>query len=278
MIIGFSNRHIYRQALELRRPLEERTGADYPPGVYLRHVSGHAQRRSTSWVNEPEAEAAVEIATALLAEPFISNVGIVTPFRPQADLITDLLENRRISGVKAAAVDAFQGGERDAMVFSPVMARGMRPGTVAWASQENRVNVAVTRAREVLVVVADTDFCRAQDGIIKDLVNHCALVERLREKSPAELKLFGLLMLEGIQCHNYMVIADMEEEFVIGGRVRDVVVRVDGGQHFESRAADEARKATLVANGYQVIDFTGVEVLETPDYVLGEIRRTLDDQ
>jgi very-short-patch-repair endonuclease len=278
LIIGFSNRHIYRQALELRRPLEERTGADYPPGVYLRHVSGHAQRRSTSWVNEPEAEAAVEIATDLLGESFISDVGIVTPFRPQADLINELLENRRITGVKAAAVDAFQGGERDAMVFSPVMARGMRPGTVAWASQENRVNVAVTRAREVLVVVADTDFCRGQDGIIKELVNYCALVERIRESSPAELKLFGLLMLEGIQCHNYVVIADMEEEFVIGGRVRDVVARVDGGQHFESRAADEARKATLAANGYQVIDFTGAEVLETPDYVIGEIRRTLDDQ
>ena len=68
------------------------------------------------------------------------------------------------------------------------------------------------------------------------------------------------------------------EEFVIDGRVRGVVVRVDGGQHFESRAADDARKATLAANGYQVIDFTGAEVLETPDYVLGEIRRTLDDQ
>jgi len=278
LIIGFSNRHIYRQALELRRPLEERTGADYPPGVYLRHVSGHAERRSTSWVNEPEAEAAVEIATALLSEPFISDVGIVTPFRPQANLINDLLENRRISGVKAAAVDAFQGGERDAMVFSPVMARGMREGTVAWASQENRVNVAVTRAREVLVVVADYDFCRAQDGIIKDLVNHCALVERIRKSSQAELKLFGLLMLEGIQCRNYVVIADMEEEFVIGGRVRDVVVRVDGGQHLESQAADEARKATLAANGYQVIDVTGAEVLETPDYVLGEIRQTLDQQ
>ena len=70
----------------------------------------------------------------------------------------------------------------------------------------------------------------------------------------------------------------MEEEFVIDGRVRGVVVRVDGGQHFESRAADDARRATLAANGYQVIDFTGAEVLETPDYVLGEIRRTLDDQ
>ena len=196
----------------------------------------------------------------------------------QANLINELLENRRISGVKAAAVDAFQGGERDAMVFSPVMARGMRPGTVAWASQENRVNVAVTRAREVLVVVADTGFCRAQDGIIKELVNYCTLVERIRKSSPAELKLFGLLVLENIQHRNYVVIADMEEEFVIDGRVRDVVVRVDGGQHFESRAADEARKATLAANGYQVIDFTGAEVLETPDYVLGEIRRTLDDQ
>jgi very-short-patch-repair endonuclease len=278
LIIGFSNRHIYRQALQLRRPMEERTGADYPPGVYLRHVSGHAQQRGGSWVNEPEAEAAVEIATALLGEPFISSVGIVTPFRPQANLINDLLENRQIIDVKVAAVDAFQGGERDAMVFSPVMARGMKPGTVAWASQENRVNVAVTRAREVLVVVADTDFCKAQDGIIKELVSYCSLVERIRKSSGAELKLFGLLMLADIQCRNYVVIANMEEEFVIDGRVRGVVVRVDGRQHLESEAADEARKATLVANGYQVIDFTGAEVLETPDYVIGEIRRTLDDQ
>ena len=278
LIIGFSNRHIYRQALELRTPLVERTGDEYPPGVYLRHISGNAERRSTSWVNQPEAEAAVEIAIDLLGESFISNVGIVTPFRPQVDLINEILERRRITGIEAAAVDAFQGDERDAMVFSPVMARGMRTGTVAWASQENRVNVALTRAREVLVVVADTDFCRAQDGIIKDLVNHCALVERIRENSPAELKLFGLLMLKGIHCENYLIIADMEEEFVIKGRVRDVVVRVDGSQHFESQAADDSRKATLAANGYTVIDFTGAEVLETPDYVLGEIQRVLDDQ
>ena len=130
----------------------------------------------------------------------------------------------------------------------------------------------------MLVVVADTDFCRAQDGIIKDLVKHCSLVERIRESSPAELKLFGLLMLKGIHCENYLIIADMEEEFVIKGRVRDVVVRVDGSQHFESQAADDSRKATLAANGYAVIDFTGAEVLETPDYVLGEIQRVLDDQ
>ncbi len=288
LIIGFSNRHIYRDALELRRPLEERTGADYPPGVYLRHVSGHAQRRGTSWVNEPEAEAAVDYVAALLTEPFIANVGIVTPFRPQADRITELLESRGLDAATAATVDAFQGGERDAMVFSPVLARGMLPGTVAFASQENRVNVAVTRAREVLVVVADTDFCKNQDGIIKDLVNYGALVERLRGSSPAELKLFGLLMLANIRCRNYVVIADMEEEFVISGRVSDVavrvdkadkvVVRVDGEQHKATPAADDARKATLSANGYQVIDFTAAEVLETPDYVLGEIRRTLEGQ
>ena len=83
-------------------------------------------------------------------------------------------------------------------------------------------------------MVADTDFCRGQDGIIKELVNYRALVERIRESSPAELKLFGLLMLESIQCHNYVVIADMEEEFVIDGRVRGVVVRVGGRQHFNS--------------------------------------------
>ena len=50
------------------------------------------------------------------------------------------------------------------MVFSPVMARGMEPGPVAFAADERRVNVAVTRARDVLVVVADRDVSVAQDA------------------------------------------------------------------------------------------------------------------
>ncbi len=58
----------------------------------------------------------------------------------------------------------------------------------------------------------------------------------------------------------------------------ECVGRVETEQHFESRVTDESRKTTLAANGYQVIYFTGAEVLETPDYVIGKIRRALDDQ
>jgi very-short-patch-repair endonuclease len=69
---------------------------------------------------------------------------------------------------------------------------------------------------------------------------------------------------------------DMEEDFVIPGRVKDLVVRVQGGQHAEHKREDDARKAALAARGFLVLDVSGREVLETPDYVIGRIRDLLD--
>lgn len=276
LIIGFSNRNIYRQALTLRRHPEQRQGVDYPPGIYLRHVSGHAQPRDASWQNQPEAEAVVETAKVLIDQPYVDDVGIVTPFRMQRELINQIIEKRGINGIEVATAHGFQGDERDAMVFSPVLARGMGAGTVHWASAENLVNVAVTRAREVLVVATDTNFCKAQDGIIKKLVTYCEEVEGVRAASAAELALFTRLTMEDIDFRTHFVVADVEVDFVIKGRVRNLVVEVDGRQHAGSQAADDAKKAMLVANGYQVLNFSGREVIETPDYVIGEIRLAVD--
>jgi very-short-patch-repair endonuclease len=206
----------------------------------------------------------------------VGSVGVVTPFRAQRKLIEGFLEARRVGGVKVDTADGFQGGERDAMVFSPVMARGMEPGPVAFASDERRVNVAVTRARDVLVVVADRDFCRGHEGVIRWLVDYCDEIEELRRTSPAEVALFNRLMLEGIDRRTHEVILDMEEDFVIPGRVKDLVVRVQGGQHAEHKREDDARKAALAARGFLVLDVSGREVLETPDYVIGRIRDLLD--
>jgi very-short-patch-repair endonuclease len=276
LIIGFANRHVYLQALELRRPIEERTETDYPPGVYLKNISGRAQPRKSSWVNAAEAEAVVDVVAELSSQPHIDSIGVVTPFRPQMELIQDLLEKSGLGDITVATAYGFQGAERDAMVFSPVVAAGMKEGTVRWASSKNLVNVAVTRAREILVVVCDTNFCKSQEGIIKDLVLHCEQVEKLRSSSPAELALFTRLMMEGINCRTHVVVANAEVDFVLKGRVRDIVVEVDGRQHAESVMADQARDAMLGANGYRVLRFTGRDVLETPGYVVSKIREALD--
>lgn len=108
------------------------------------------------------------------------------------------------------------------------------------------------------------------------MVDYCDEIEELRRTSPAEVALFNRLMLEGIDRRTHEVILDMEEDFVIPGRVKDLVVRVQGGQHAEHKREDDARKAALAARGFLVLDVSGREVLETPDYVIGRIRDLLD--
>lgn len=57
---------------------------------------------------------------------------------------------------------------------------------------------------------------------------------------------------------------------------RRLVIEVDGGQHAEMQARDEARTAWLQAQGFQVLRFWNHEVLQRGDLVLEEILRQLE--
>jgi AAA domain len=53
-------------------------------------------------------------------------------------------------------VHKFQGDERDAMIFSPVVSEGITDGAVSFLKKtDNLFNVAITRARAALIVVGD---------------------------------------------------------------------------------------------------------------------------
>lgn len=58
-------------------------------------------------------------------------------------------------------VQEFQGDERDVMIFSPVVSRGIAPGAVVYLKKTgNLFNVAITRARAALIVVGDPDAAK----------------------------------------------------------------------------------------------------------------------
>ncbi len=55
----------------------------------------------------------------------------------------------------------FQGNERDVMVFSPVLAPGLKEGSLDWLHRtDNLLNVSVSRARNMLIVVGHWDYCK----------------------------------------------------------------------------------------------------------------------
>ncbi|OHV27581.1 helicase [Parafrankia soli] len=98
---------------------------------------------------------------------------VIVPYREQVRLLRQTLI-RRLGGPEAVednigTVDAFQGNERDLIIYG--FTRSNRSGTVGFLSELRRLNVAMTRTRQQLVLVGDLDTLgRSQDDGFRDLV------------------------------------------------------------------------------------------------------------
>jgi predicted DNA helicase len=118
------------------------------PVVFL-HVDGNEiVERDGSRRNEYEAEAVKRIVTKLRDLGVAGNeIGVITPYRAQRKLIAELIKNE---DVEVNTVDSFQGREKDVIVFSVTSTRDM-----SFVEDENRLNVAFTRARRKLIVIGN---------------------------------------------------------------------------------------------------------------------------
>jgi hypothetical protein len=146
------------------------------PGVArLLDTSGEGQceRQSGSRLNRVQAELAVNLASEMAGRLAAQQgaIAIITPYRAQARLIWRLLRDRKLDkAVDVGTVHRFQGLEREAILFDTVEAPPERPAPFVsggHASEAMRLlNVAITRSRSQLVVIANVDHLqrRLQPG------------------------------------------------------------------------------------------------------------------
>lgn len=165
-IIGFSNRHFYGERLRVATRYDAlRLPSTSEPSVRWIDVTGNCVRPANGGaINETEAHAVVrEIERLVVESGYKGSIGVVTPFRAQANRINDIISqkpelNAMLWEAKflAQTVDRFQGDERDVMLFSPVISQGAPSGALAFLrGRPNLFNVAITRARATLIVVGD---------------------------------------------------------------------------------------------------------------------------
>lgn len=118
------------------------------------------ERGGTSLSNSTEAHLAVhlysslrQVSQGLSAQ---SRVAIITPYSQQANLLRryfrDLLGDDFARFVEVNTVDAFQGREANIVIFSAVRAAGSHG--IGFLSDVRRMNVALTRAKHFLFVIA----------------------------------------------------------------------------------------------------------------------------
>ncbi|MGR6998332.1 C-terminal helicase domain-containing protein [Yinghuangia aomiensis] len=74
--------------------------------------------------------------------------------------------------VQVKTVDAVQGREADVVIFS--VTRSNLTGELGFLADryQGRVNVALSRARELLWMVGDSEFCSSREGPLKRVLSH----------------------------------------------------------------------------------------------------------
>lgn len=82
------------------------------------------------------------------------DLAVITPYDAQRRRLTEALAEVVAEGLEIGTVDGFQGREKEAIVVDLV--RSNAEGNVGFVSDRRRLNVALTRARRLLMVIADT--------------------------------------------------------------------------------------------------------------------------
>jgi very-short-patch-repair endonuclease len=126
----------------------------------------------------------------VVEDGFSGSIGVVTPFRAQANRIRALAHQDRELSQKLAApqfvvdtVHGFQGDERDVIFFSPVVSVGIVETAIRFLKGNgNLFNVAITRARSELVVVGDRQAALHSD--INYLAGFAEYTKALAEQAP----------------------------------------------------------------------------------------------
>ena len=120
---------------------------------------GQEEKQGMSLVNMGEVSVIVKILEAL-GNTFGSlmlkgKVGIITPYASQVGAIKRRLEEEgdRIVQADTNTVDGFQGRECEVIILSLV--RAGRGEGVGFLEDRRRMNVALTRPREMLIIVSD---------------------------------------------------------------------------------------------------------------------------
>lgn len=146
-----------------------------------------------SKINEEEAKltcALIEHIAYIYKERFDPNktVGVITPFRAQIATIRNYL-NEKYRNVTIDTVERFQGSERDIIILSLAVKSITQLGIIQSLNDEGvdrKLNVAVTRAKEQLLILGAEEVLRNSEIFVK-------LIELIKSKggyilNPMKLK------------------------------------------------------------------------------------------
>ena len=285
-IISFSNEYFYDKKLNIMTDEDKLISNNiHPRGVKWVDVRGKTnQTKSPS--NKEEAIEIIKILKSFKKSKLKKiSFGVVTLFRAQMDLIVDMIKRTKElekMDITVGTTHRFQGDEKDIIIFSPAISQGIKQTTLNWIHTTTQLlNVAITRARSVLIIVGDKKKCNEAGGFLKSLLEHTESRKELDLDfdSPIEEKLFKRLTKEGIK-----VLPQYETkirgkklyrlDFALFINDNKYDIEIDGDKaHSQKIESDILRDIHLRIDGWKVRRYQASEINNDIKRVVEEIKR-----
>ena len=152
-IIEFNNKKYYNGRLKVETQSREKE-----PLLYV-DVRGN----TTGLKNTAPAEAERILEYVKLNKD--KKIGIITPFANQKKLLEEKLKEHHITDVTCGTVHAFQGDQKDVILFSLAVTDKTQKSTYQWLKNNKELlNVATSRARDKLVVLSSSEYLDSLHG------------------------------------------------------------------------------------------------------------------
>lgn len=134
---------------------------DFP--VLFMGIQGCDEREGNnpSWFNRIEVSKVVETVGKLIERGLKGeDIGVIAPYRQQVIKVSNTLESLGYEGVKVGSVEQFQGQERKVIIISTVRSTIKhnefdKIHYLGFLSNSRRFNVAITRARSLLIIIGN---------------------------------------------------------------------------------------------------------------------------
>jgi len=159
------------------------------------HLKNNKQleQKGGSYINQGENKVIKKILSEMNSLNVANelDIGIITGYSAQKNLIKKSIDNgnfTRIGNIDVNTLDAFQGRENDIIIYSTVRTSK----SIGFQKEKERVNVAFSRAKELLIICGDLDFFYSWNnienkfpqiiGYIKSKPDECMIIDIQEEE------------------------------------------------------------------------------------------------
>ena len=295
-IIQFSNQEFYDNTLRIATDysrLQSPNNGEPILGMQWMNVKGKTIRPENGGAyNLKEAEGVIRILRRLAMElDFDGSIGVTTPFHLQAEMITKALERdaelrnhlELHNKILIDTVHKFQGDERDVIIFSPVVSEGTKSQSLMFLkSTGNLFNVAITRARALLVTVGDKEYCK-KCGV--SYLEHFAEYS-CGEDAPVESSEWEHLLQKALSDAGIPVTAQYHVDkyyldLALFHKGKKLDIEVDGAMYHQTWTGelsynDQLRNQALMREGWDVIRFWVQQVRDQLPWCIEQVKKWME--